>query len=225
MKQDVCYHLNNLCETNGLDFGVINCAVEASTLSSRTTNWLAELWEPDIFVREHITNNDVLIVSIGGNDIALEPSLKTIVNMLALQVLNSVEEIEGDITKLWGATHFIEMFKEQVVDYVKKLVAKCVPKKIIICMIYFPDEADTGSWADFALSALNYNSNPRKLQASIEQIFLNATCEIKIDGTEVIPFPLFQFLDGKDSRDYIARVEPSSFGGEKIARGLLEYLR
>ena len=34
--------------------------------------------------------------------------------------------------------------------------------------------------------------------------------------------PLFNALDGKDSRDYIARVEPSSQGGRKMAEYLLD---
>jgi hypothetical protein len=40
----------------------------------------------------------------------------------------------------------------------------------------------------------------------------------------VIPFPLFSILDGKDSHDYVQRVEPSSQGGEKIAQALLAVL-
>jgi hypothetical protein len=34
--------------------------------------------------------------------------------------------------------------------------------------------------------------------------------------------PLFNVLDGKNSRDYIARVEPSSQGGRKMAEYLLD---
>jgi hypothetical protein len=36
----------------------------------------------DAFIRDHITRDDVLIVSVGGNDIALSPTLRTAVNML-----------------------------------------------------------------------------------------------------------------------------------------------
>jgi hypothetical protein len=37
--------------------------------------------EQDRFVKEHITAEDVLVVSVGGNDIALAPSIGTILSM------------------------------------------------------------------------------------------------------------------------------------------------
>ena len=48
-------------------------------------------------------------------------------------------------------------------------------KKILVCMIYFPDEALTPSWAGVALSALGYNNHPAKLQMLIRNAFVNAT--------------------------------------------------
>jgi hypothetical protein len=36
--------------------------------------------------------------------------------------------------------------------------------------------------------------------------------------------PLFNALDGKNSSDYIARVEPSSQGGRKMAEYLLDMI-
>ena len=48
--------------------------------------------------------------------------------------------------------------------------------------------------------------------------------KIHIPGSETIPVPLFHALDGKDSRDYIARVEPSSVGGRKMAEYILHII-
>ena len=48
--------------------------------------------------------------------------------------------------------------------------------------------------------------------------------KIRIDGCEVIPVPLFNVLDGKRSEDYIARVEPSSSGGKKMAEYFLDII-
>jgi hypothetical protein len=48
--------------------------------------------------------------------------------------------------------------------------------------------------------------------------------KISIPGTEVIPVPLFNVLDGKNPRDYVARVEPSSQGGRKVAEYLLDVI-
>lgn len=59
----------------------INCAVEESTVSERPG---ARIMPHDEFVRDHIKSSDVLVLSIGGNDIALRPSPLTICNMAAL---------------------------------------------------------------------------------------------------------------------------------------------
>ena len=77
---DICYHMNN--QTN--EYVTINCAVEESTLAERK---YGRLLSQDNFIKENIRENDVLIVSVGGNDIALKPSLSTIWNLLLLMKL------------------------------------------------------------------------------------------------------------------------------------------
>ena len=47
---------------------------------------------------------------------------------------------------------------------------------------------------------------------------------IHIPGTQVIPVPLFHALDGKTTNDYVARVEPSSQGGRKMAEYILDMI-
>ena len=91
-------------------------------------------------------------------------------------------------------------------------------------MIYYPDEAPTPSWAGLALGALGYNNNPAKLQILIRKAFGFATSSIRIDGSEVIPVPLFHVLDGKVPSDYVARVEPSPEGGRKMAEFILDLI-
>eukprot|EP00415_Alexandrium_ostenfeldii_P004312 UN4312 len=90
-------------------------------------------------------------------------------------------------------------------------------------MIYFLDESGS-SWADRALDALDYNNNPGRLQEAIRSVFRLATSRICIPGTEVVAFPLFEVLDGRDTSDYVSRVEPSPSGGRKMARALLDVL-
>ena len=109
-------------------------------------------------------------------------------------------------------TDMIDLFKHRVGNYVRRLVGTTKPKKVIICMIYHLDEQSSGSWADCALRCLCYDWHPGRLQAGIEAAFKSATCKIKIDGTEVVPFPLFEVLDGKNTEDYLQRVEPSPSG-------------
>ena len=47
---------------------------------------------------------------------------------------------------------------------------------------------------------------------------------ISIPGSQVIPVALFNVLDGQNSQDYIARVEPSPRGGDKMAEYILSIL-
>ena len=61
----------------------INTAVEASTLNERTF----KLRPQDTFIRENIHPEDVLVVSVGGNDVALCPCPCTIASILCLLVL------------------------------------------------------------------------------------------------------------------------------------------
>ena len=131
--------------------------------------------------------------------------------------MNSTDMIKQGPGSAWGMNYFIKMFKDDVEKYILKLIGNKKPKKIIVCMIYYPDQTETGSWADRTLGALNYNTNPEKLQAAIKQIFIHATNKIEIPGCNVVPFPMFTVLDGKDTYDYSARVEPSSQGGRKLA--------
>lgn len=53
---------------------------------------------------------------------------------------------------------------------------------------------------------------------------MTGNSKIQIPGTQVIPVPLFNALDGTQSRDYVARVEPSSIGGRKMAEFLLDII-
>lgn len=209
MIPDISYHMNNKLP----DYFTINTSIEESTLAEREN----ELLPQDKIIQKYITNDDVLIVSVGGNDVALKPSIATMFNMLKMTYMNSIETMKKGPDVTWGMNYFIKMFKDDVEKYVLKLIGNKRPKKIIICMIYYPDQKETGSWADKTLGALNYNSNPEKLQCAIEQMFIHATCQIKIPGCEIIPFPMFKVLDGKDTNDYIDRVEPSNQGGNKLA--------
>ena len=254
MKADVTYWLNKFMAERGSAGGAaplaaVNTAIEATSLNDRAcTRLLAQ----DRLIRDHIGPDDVLIVSVGGNDVALQPLLCTCASMCALVYCGGpVACIErcacafppnsgvlGELGCLacgvpncvtgglcgWpiGFPYMVDLFKHRVGNYVRRLVAKTKPRKVLICMIYHLDERATGSWADGALSCLCYDACPGRLQAGIEAAFVHATSQIQIDGTEVVPFPLFRVLDGKTSSDYCQRVEPSPQGGRKMAAALLD---
>ena len=220
MKADINYHINNLLDVYDKRYVSINCAVEESTIEIRKNGLL----EQDKFIHNNIQNDDILVVSIGGNDIALKPSFSTIWNMGLMMYLNGLESISNGPNSAWGMKYFIKMFRDDVKKYVLDLIGDKRPKKIIVCMIYFPDEKLTGSWADKALGYLGYNDNPEKLQEAIRQIFKYATSKIKINGSQVIGFPMYSILDGKNSNEYVQRVEPSNIGGKKLAEEIIKII-
>eukprot|EP00938_MAST-03A_sp_MAST-3A-sp1_P004677 g4677.t1 len=242
MKPDVAYWLTKECDKRKLSFwGALNCSVEESTVGDR---WCGNLLPQDQFIRDNIRSDDILVVSVGGNDIALKPAPCTIVNMIGLICCTPTYCIEhGDACPLpcddcccgcgFGCLstmcacppcggYFAHLFRIRIQNYLRRLTAKTKPRAILINMIYYPDEKSTGSWADRTLNILGYNSNPGKLQLLIRKMFQVATSRISVPGTEVIPVPLYEVLDGKNTRDYCARVEPSARGGEKMAKLILD---
>lgn len=200
-KPDIAYWINyELVKAGILRSVCINTSVEGSSLRERTLKLLGQ----DNFVRDHLTSQDILICSVGGNDIEL--------NLDKLVDRNSLP-------------YFIDIFGRQTETYLKRLVSKTKPKLIIVCQTYYFDESpEESSWADLFLLHFQYNTNPSYLQGLIRTLFNKATQQIRIEGVVVIPFPLFKILDGKHREDYRERVEPSRIGGQKIASALVNLM-
>lgn len=217
-RQDVCYWMNRYL---GGEYATINCAIEESTLAMRGGG--ARLPVQDEFLRDHINVNDVLVVSVGGNDVALRPTIGTAFAALRAVLLNG----DGVVKECgWGVAHFTRMFRDDTQMYVQRLTSRCRPRLVVVCMIYFPDEDPrTSSWATTALSVLQYNSRPQRLQSFIRTVYKVATCDIKVQGTTVVPCALYDAMNGKDSRQYVARVEPSESGADAIAQQLARCIR
>jgi hypothetical protein len=215
VKNDVAFWVNDYLQLY-LEQKVtcINAAVEASMLRDRTR----ELLPQDKVIQECMTKEDILIVSVGANDIAMKPTLKTTKKLLKLAWLTSTKRITDGESSTFK--YFEDLFGRQVQEYVAKLCAVSKPRAVIVCMIYFPLEAFRGQsgWADLPLAILGYSLRPKKLQTAIRTIFEKATCRIQVAGTEVIPCPLFERLDGKLPENYVERVEPSKTGGQWMAK-------
>merc|ERR1712187_914566 len=109
------------------------------------------------------------------------------------------------------------MFRVRLRRYIEQLVAVKKPKQVVVCMLYFLDETSGGSWADRVLGMLGYDRTPSKLQAVMRKVYAWGVSQIKIPGVKVTPLPLYEVLDGKDTSDYVQRVEPSVSGGRKMA--------
>ncbi|KAG0652325.1 hypothetical protein D0Z07_1358 [Hyphodiscus hymeniophilus] len=217
-KADIAFWLNH---SLGDRATALNCAVEATTLGQRRTNLL----EHDIFIRDNIRAEDILLVSVGGNDIALKPTFATICRMLQLAWLTSRSSLQQGTA--WSLGHFKDMFKNQVEAYISRLVEKQKPKAIVVCMIYYPLEAGVSkqsSWADVQLKLLGYDRFPGQLQTAIAKMYDLATKQVRIPGIKVVPCALFEAMDGKNEEDYTDRVEPSVEGGRKMALHLMEII-
>ena len=217
---DVTHYLNKVLieRGEGDKLVAVNTAIEESTLGLRDGG---KLLPQDAFVRDHIGEPDVLVVSCGGNDIALRPTALTIVSIATLLSLPKALINCGP----WltpGLHHFVSLFRDKTTRYVQSLIGDSKPRVVVVCMLYYLDECPGGSWADTTLRLLGYDKDPDKLQLCIRTIFEYATSQIQLPGVQVVHVPLFEALDGKTSADYVQRVEPSAQGGEKLARLILD---
>lgn len=220
MVQDVTYWLN--CELAKRAKGqphiaALNCAVEESCIVQRE---VAGLLPQDCFIRDHITKEDVLVVDMGGNDVALSPTCGVIFNIAWLLYCTPTCFIRAGPCCAWGLWYFIHMFRRRLRHLIERLIERQKPKKVVVCMLYYLDEKPGGSWADGVLGMLGYDKNPGKLQAAMRQIYAWGVRGIQIPGVEVVALPLYDTLDGKNTTDYVQRVEPSVTGGRKMAQAI-----
>eukprot|EP01062_Namystynia_karyoxenos_P036916 TRINITY_DN26889_c0_g1_i1.p1 TRINITY_DN26889_c0_g1~~TRINITY_DN26889_c0_g1_i1.p1 ORF type:complete len:366 (+),score=87.89 TRINITY_DN26889_c0_g1_i1:67-1164(+) len=235
MVCDVAYWMNRLLAESGQGASTfaLNTAVEASLLATRVGGCYAccipsvcpDLWEQDIVIQNHLRQEDILVISVGGNDIALAPSIFTVAFLLLLMLTPWCLLFPFHPSVLYFSILFHCNFK----SYIKKLTSRTKPAKVAACMIYNLDEANVSSWANGALCCLCYTCCPSMLQFRMRYVYQLATRSLSVPGTEVVPVHLAEALDGKDTGDYLQRVEPSSQGGRKMAQlilsklGLVEY--
>lgn len=79
--KDVAYWVNRRSIERGSRYRAINTAVEATTLNERSCG---RLLPQDRFLRDNVGPEDIVVVSVGGNDIAMAPAPCTICNILCL---------------------------------------------------------------------------------------------------------------------------------------------
>lgn len=215
MVKDVNYWVNKLLADGQGPRNHKICSlmtsVEASTLSQRESSLLPQ----DIFLRDHLSENDYLVVSVGGNDIAFGTDAS--IN----DALGSLQKNPHDPAALGVLS---SVFGTKTQKYVEKLVEKKKPKNILISLIYHPDEKKGSSWANSVLNAFGYSDDPKPLQDLNSFLYEEGTKKIRIGGAKVTPVKLSTVLDGKNTSDYLQRVEPSVEGGRKLAMFFIEKL-
>lgn len=118
---DVAHQLAAECERRGLPYAVINCAVEESTLGARCGG--SELLPQDRFLRDHLRTSDIVVVSVGGNDVALRPTFSTVTSMAALVFCAPSALVRSG----WalGLRHFLQLYRRDGSGYLNALTLKC----------------------------------------------------------------------------------------------------
>ena len=91
----------------------------------------------DKFIRDNLTEEDILVVDVGGNDVALHPTCGIIFNMALLLYLTPTCMIRCCPWLVPGMWYFIYMFRVRLRKITEKLIAQRKPKKIIICRLEF----------------------------------------------------------------------------------------
>lgn len=213
---DVCHQMNaEIVKRKQADAVAINAAVEATTLRQRLEEGLLE---QDEFVRDHLREKDVLVVSVGGNDVALHPTPKTGMHLLCLLCTPSC--LLRYHPSFW---YLVRIFKDQTEQYLNLLTSRCVPSRIVLCMVYFPcTVVDQAGWGNGLLKLSGYNHNPDYIQTLFRMIYEEATRKVRLEGCDVWPIPLFDVLDADNPDHYIQRLEPSVEGGKLMASALLD---
>ena len=216
---DVAYHVNVLLEQQHPEFVCVNAAIEESTLGARDCG--RRLLPQDKVVQECLEAGDVIIASLGGNDVALAPTAATVASLAA--VLGFASDTAIDAGTAVGIGHLLRLFGDDTRDFLLAIAASRLPALVIPSTIYYPALRGE-SWANAALSLLGYGSNPARLQRLIRSAFEHATRRIALPGTAVVACPLFEVLDPAAESDYVARVEPSDTGGAKMAQEFVRIL-
>lgn len=198
--KDVCYWINTLLL--GTEYVCLNAAVEEACLQDAPN-------EHDRFVLEHLEPTDVVICSIGGNDIALKPSAATLV-ALGIGTYLVPQCMLSSAFRWVPFNPLYDIFYNQTLEHLNRFSKAA---KRLVCTLYYPCETGTG-WANRILQMFDMG----KLQEAIRLCHAMYHCRI---GPSI---PLYEALDPKDPEDYVCRVEPSVKGGYKIALKIVEGL-
>jgi hypothetical protein len=215
---DICHQINKtIGKPSDGSLVCINCAVEESTIGCRKRG--TALLPQDEFLRDHLTADDVIVASVGGNDIALKPTAGTVLSVGWLSRCAGVDNIAKGTA--WGMGHLRTLFTDDLQAYLAALCAKSKPALVVPSVIYYPDmNAKAPSWANVVLKAIGYNQRPQTIQSVIDRVAVEARAAVSaeaIGASRVHVASLSEAMNGTCTGDYVARVEPSAAGGAKIA--------
>ena len=244
---DVAYQINQALIDNRLndEYVCINTSIEATTLYQRFTgtNYSGDimLLPQDKFIYDNIKPDDILIVSIGGNDIALDPLPDVKLNFNSF-ISKSIRDQKSLSQMPQYISYFKNIFKDKVEQYIEKLCSKnltpnkgLLPSLIIPCMVYFPSLTQNGFADDEILDPIGYKTGNHKiLEDFIKDLYCDSTRYISLMKTKkgfgnphniVDPCPLYEVLDSSNDKLYLRSVEPSIEGGKLMAARFVDQIK
>ena len=143
---DLAYWLNRLCVELRLGWACVNTAVDESTLGERQRGMrgdgaglLPRLLPQDQLVRDHLRADDTLVVCVGLNDLLLQPSAAT---RRAVQLLLRCPPRLLRSGRAPGTLRLVRLLREETLAYVRALIGRCRPRRIVLCRPYHPAECD-----------------------------------------------------------------------------------
>lgn len=217
MVPDVNYFFNYYLEGYNLPYISLNFAIEEDCIHDKMSNGSvrSKLNSKESMVKNSLTHKDILIISIGGNDLSLKSNFELKLKLFEVFMKTTPEVIRKDIEII--LPQLVQLFKVEYKNYIEELVSKTKPKMIFLCAPYYPCKIKQESWASTVLSMVGYDNNPEKSHALLQGVYEKMIREINIEGAKIFHIPFYEILDWKDEKDYVARVEPSTEGGRKIA--------
>lgn len=206
---DICFYMNYFLKVDGNRQSCINCAIEDSDITER----LSELYGQDAFIRDNISEEDTLVISVGFDEFT---SQRTQFNMRML--LRVSEQDFSDRSPCY--LHFKSIVCERLEMYIKEVTSKKIPKCVIICMGYYPCDATSKCNNPCCLKCIVYDKNPEGIKHLMKVIFEDAITKIAIPKVRIKFLSLYDVIDNKDEKLYTNCIYPSQEGGVLIARAI-----
>ena len=217
---DITFHLNTFSSKLDNKNLIINCTTGNNTLNEHDFSSKISMNQQDQIIIDNIKQDDILVISIGSNDIISKPTGDFISRLMKV-CPDQTEYVNYDELK-----YFAEYFYNNILTYIKQLCIKNVPKLIIICGAYFPSITKGKSmWSNQVLDLIDYNVYPSKLQSVLSYLYNESLTKINIDGYNIKYITYSDILDGSDDDYYYNRLYLSNKGGYILSKKLWKFIQ
>jgi hypothetical protein len=205
----------------------INSSSNKDTIEQLSINSLSD---NDNCIHDLIRKNDTIIFSFSWKDlIGINTDLTFTSLVKLIENVEKNEEYDKD-----ALSNIKNIFCNSAEIYLKKLVSETKPEYIIVCMIHYFDEVIDNHYSHIQTKLLKlkyYKGNIDGIEGNVnllKQVYkkiFEIIKSIKIDGTEVIHFPIYEALDSTNSENYIYGIYISIEGGKLLAEVLTKEIK